>query len=123
MTNAHGHSIAHALERCSSEILQLEHGSLYPAPYRLEDVAGIVSFVVNVLSLPPCNVLTAGEHQIQDSGAGSIEVHCHEPTVERLVNRELRHDRIWLAYSRPSNRLTYACSPSNHHLGSIHVNR
>jgi PadR family transcriptional regulator, regulatory protein PadR len=41
---AHGHSIAHAIERRSSEILQVEHGSLYPALYRLEDRGWIVSF-------------------------------------------------------------------------------
>jgi transcriptional regulator len=34
---AHGHSIAHAIEFGSDEILQVEHGSLYPALYRLED--------------------------------------------------------------------------------------
>jgi PadR family transcriptional regulator PadR len=34
---AHGHSIAHAIEQRSDEILQVEHGSLYPALYRLED--------------------------------------------------------------------------------------
>src|SRR3954452_7598527 len=34
---AHGHAIAHAIERRSDEILQVEHGSLYPALYRLED--------------------------------------------------------------------------------------
>ena len=33
---AHGHSIAHAIERRSDEILQVEHGSLYPALHRLE---------------------------------------------------------------------------------------
>ena len=33
---AHGHSIAHAIERRSQDILQVEHGSLYPALYRLE---------------------------------------------------------------------------------------
>jgi transcriptional regulator len=41
---AHGHSIAHAIERGSSEILQVEHGSLYPALYRLEDRGWIASF-------------------------------------------------------------------------------
>ena len=41
---AHGHSIAHAIERGSSEILQVEHGSLYPALYRLEDRGCIASF-------------------------------------------------------------------------------
>jgi PadR family transcriptional regulator PadR len=34
---AHGHAIAHAIERQSDSILQVEHGSLYPALYRLED--------------------------------------------------------------------------------------
>jgi PadR family transcriptional regulator PadR len=33
---AHGHSIAYAIERRSDELLQVEHGSLYPALYRLE---------------------------------------------------------------------------------------
>ena len=41
---AHGHSIAHAIERNSSEILQVEHGSLYPALYRLEDRGWIAAF-------------------------------------------------------------------------------
>jgi transcriptional regulator len=33
---AHGHTIAHAIERTSDQVLQIEHGSLYPALYRLE---------------------------------------------------------------------------------------
>ena len=41
---AHGHSIAHAIERRSDEILQVEHGSLYPALYRLEDRGWITAF-------------------------------------------------------------------------------
>ncbi len=41
---AHGHAIAHAIERRSDEILQVEHGSLYPALYRLEDRGWIASF-------------------------------------------------------------------------------
>lgn len=32
---AHGHTIAHAIERQSGEVLQVEHGSLYPALHRL----------------------------------------------------------------------------------------
>ena len=31
----HGHAIAHAIERGSEEVLQVEHGSLYPALHRL----------------------------------------------------------------------------------------
>jgi transcriptional regulator len=41
---AHGHTIAYAIERRSGEILQVEHGSLYPALHRLEDRAWISSF-------------------------------------------------------------------------------
>jgi len=32
---AHGHTIAHVIEKNSSEVLQVEHGSLYPALHRL----------------------------------------------------------------------------------------
>ena len=41
---AHGHTIAHAIERQSDAVLQVEHGSLYPALYRLEDKGLIASF-------------------------------------------------------------------------------
>ena len=40
---AHGHTIAHAIERQSDDILQVEHGSLYPALHRLEHRAWISS--------------------------------------------------------------------------------
>jgi PadR family transcriptional regulator PadR len=41
---AHGHTIAHAIERRSEDVLQVEHGSLYPALHRLENRAWISSF-------------------------------------------------------------------------------
>src|SRR3974390_1117519 len=41
---AHGHTIAHAIERGSGDVLQIEHGSLYPALHRLEDRGWIASF-------------------------------------------------------------------------------
>ena len=41
---AHGQTIAHAIERGSEEVLQVEHGSLYPALHRLEDRGWIASF-------------------------------------------------------------------------------
>src|SRR5262245_7322412 len=41
---AHGHAIAHAIEASSEEVLQVEHGSLYPALHRLEDQGLIASF-------------------------------------------------------------------------------
>ena len=41
---AHGHTIAHVIERRSDDVLQVEHGSLYPALHRLEDREWIASF-------------------------------------------------------------------------------
>lgn len=41
---AHGHTIAHVIEQNSADVLQVEHGSLYPALYRLEDQGLIASF-------------------------------------------------------------------------------
>src|SRR5215831_17568871 len=40
---AHGHTIAHVIEHRSDQILQVEHGSLYPALYRLEARGWITS--------------------------------------------------------------------------------
>src|SRR5689334_25094191 len=42
--SAHGHTIAHAIERGSEDVLEVEHGSLYPALHRLEDRGWIASF-------------------------------------------------------------------------------
>jgi PadR family transcriptional regulator PadR len=44
MGPAHGHTIAHAIEHGSDNVLQVEHGSLYPALHRLEDRALVASF-------------------------------------------------------------------------------
>ena len=41
---AHGHTIAHAIEHRSEDVLQVEHGSLYPALHRLELRGWISSF-------------------------------------------------------------------------------
>jgi PadR family transcriptional regulator PadR len=41
---AHGHTIAYIIERGSEDVLQVEHGSLYPALHRLEDRGWIASF-------------------------------------------------------------------------------
>jgi transcriptional regulator len=40
---AHGHTIAHVIEHRSEEVLQVEHGSLYPALHRLETRGWITS--------------------------------------------------------------------------------
>jgi PadR family transcriptional regulator PadR len=41
---AHGHAVAHVIARQSEDVLQVEHGSLYPALHRLEDRGWIASF-------------------------------------------------------------------------------
>ena len=41
---AHGQTIAHAIERGSDDVLQVEHGSLYPALHRLQNRGWIASF-------------------------------------------------------------------------------
>ena len=41
---AHGHTIAYAIEHRSEDVLQVEHGSLYPALHRLEGRGWIASF-------------------------------------------------------------------------------
>jgi PadR family transcriptional regulator, regulatory protein PadR len=41
---AHGHTIAQVIEKRSDDVLQVEHGSLYPALHRLEDRGWIASF-------------------------------------------------------------------------------
>jgi PadR family transcriptional regulator PadR len=41
---AHGQTIAHAIERGSDDVLQVEHGSLYPALHRLHDRGWIAAF-------------------------------------------------------------------------------
>jgi PadR family transcriptional regulator PadR len=41
---AHGHTIAHAIERTSDAVLQVEQGSLYPALHRLEDRGWVSSY-------------------------------------------------------------------------------
>src|SRR5689334_171171 len=41
---AHGQTIAHAIERGSEDVLQVEHGSLYPALHRLKNRGWIAAF-------------------------------------------------------------------------------
>ena len=40
---AHGHQIAKHIQRTTEEVLQVEHGSLYPALHRMERKAWIIS--------------------------------------------------------------------------------
>lgn len=41
---AHGYTIAHSIEQGSEEVLQIEHGSLYPALHRLQNRGWVASF-------------------------------------------------------------------------------
>ena len=41
---AHGHAIGLVIERRSDEVLQVDHGSLYPALHRLEDRGWISAY-------------------------------------------------------------------------------
>ena len=40
----HGHAIAQVIERRSDEVLQVDHGSLYPALHRIEDRGWISAY-------------------------------------------------------------------------------
>jgi transcriptional regulator len=44
MGPAHGHTIAHAIEHTSENVLEVEQGSLYPALHRLEDRGWLSSY-------------------------------------------------------------------------------
>jgi PadR family transcriptional regulator PadR len=41
---AHGHTVANGIEKTSGDVLQVEHGSLYPALHRLENQGLVASF-------------------------------------------------------------------------------
>jgi PadR family transcriptional regulator, regulatory protein PadR len=64
---AHGHTIAYAIERQSEDVLQVEHGSLYPALHRLEDRGWVASFwgtSENNRKARYYRLTTAGKHQL-----------------------------------------------------------
>ena len=83
---AHGHTIAHAIERGSDEVLQVEHGSLYPALHRLEDRGWIASFwgtSENNRKARYYRLTSAGRKQLQEQTS-------HWDRLVRAVNRVLR---------------------------------
>ena len=70
---AHGHTIAYAIERQSEDVLQVEHGSLYPALHRLEDRGWIASFwgtSENNRKARYYRLTPAGEKILQDQREG-----------------------------------------------------
>jgi PadR family transcriptional regulator, regulatory protein PadR len=83
---AHGHTIANIIEHRSEEVLQVEHGSLYPALHRLEDRGWIASFWGTSE-----NNRKARYYRL--TAAGRRQLHEHTNRWDRLVravNRVLR---------------------------------
>src|SRR5260221_13250387 len=83
---AHGHPIAYAIEHRSDDVLQVEHGSLYPALHRLEDRKWIASFwgtSENNRKARYYRLTPAGRKQLaEETGRGAQPVHA--------INRGLR---------------------------------
>jgi len=83
---AHGHTIAHAIERRSEDVLQVEHGSLYPALHRLEDRGWIASFWGTSE-----NNRRARYYRLTPKGRKQLEVQTNRwDEIVRAVNRILR---------------------------------
>jgi PadR family transcriptional regulator len=83
---AHGHTIAHDIEHRSEEVLQVEHGSLYPALHRLEDRGWISSFwgtSENNRSARYYRLTPAGRAQLREQTS-------RWDAIVRAVNRILR---------------------------------
>ena len=83
---AHGHTIAHAIAHRSEEVLQVEHGSLYPALHRLEDRGWITSFWGTSE-----NNRRARYYRLTPAGRGQLaEQTSRWDEIVRAVNRILR---------------------------------
>jgi PadR family transcriptional regulator PadR len=83
---AHGHTIAHAIERRSEDVLQVEHGSLYPALHRLEDRGWIASFWGTSE-----NNRRARYYRLTPKGRGQLaEQTSRWDEIVRAINRVLR---------------------------------
>ena len=83
---AHGHTIAYAIERSSDDVLQVEHGSLYPALHRLEDRGWIASFWGTSE-----NNRRARYYRLTPQGRRQLEAQTNRwDEIVRAVNRILR---------------------------------
>lgn len=83
---AHGHTIAHSIARQSDEVLQVEHGSLYPALHRLEDRGWIASFWGTSE-----NNRRARYYRLTRAGRAQLESQTSRwDEIVRAVNRVLR---------------------------------
>ena len=83
---AHGHTIAYVIERQSDDVLQVEHGSLYPALHRLEDRGWIASFWGTSE-----NNRKARYYRLTPKGRKQLEAQTNRwDEIVRAVNRILR---------------------------------
>src|SRR4051812_29872653 len=83
---AHGHTIAHAIEHRSEDVLQVEHGSLYPALHRLEDRGWFASF-----GGPSENNRRARYYRLTPRGRAQLAEQTNRwDALVRAVNRVLR---------------------------------
>ena len=71
---AHGHTIAHAIEHGSDRVLQVEHGSLYPALHRLEDRGLVASFWGTSENNRKAKYYRLTPRRQKDAGGGNIAV-------------------------------------------------
>jgi transcriptional regulator len=83
---AHGHTIAHVIEHRSEDVLQVEHGSLYPALHRLETRGWIASFWGTSE-----NNRKARYYRLTAMGRSQLEAQTNNwDRLVRAVNRVLR---------------------------------
>jgi PadR family transcriptional regulator len=83
---AHGHTIAHVIEQQSDDVLQVQHGSLYPALHRLEDRGWIASDWGTSE-----NNRRARFYTITRAGRRQLKVHTSRwDEIVRAVNRILK---------------------------------
>jgi len=83
---AHGHTIAHVIEHRSEDVLQVEHGSLYPALHRLETRGWIASFWGTSE-----NNRKARYYRLTAAGRKQLTAHTDNwDRLVRAVNRVLR---------------------------------
>src|SRR3954471_13116901 len=83
---AHGHTIAHVIEHRSDDVLQVEHGSLYPALHRLENRGWIASFWGTSE-----NNRKARYYRLTAAGRKQLQVHTSNwDRLVQAVNRVLR---------------------------------
>jgi transcriptional regulator len=80
---AHGHAIAHHIQRSSEDMLQVETGSLYPALHRLEAQGWI-----------------SAEWAISDKGKRAKYYTLTRTGRKRLTDEQLRWDQLSLAIGR-----------------------